>query len=357
MTLERRIIAEIREHGPMTVARYMELVLGDPEFGYYMHKDPLGLAGDFVTAPEISQIFGELCGIWAAEAWSAQGLKQSDLVELGPGRGTLMMDALRATKHVGGFHAHTEVTMVEMSPVLRDAQQQNLHGKHPHIAWQTQLPKAERPLLLLANEFFDALPIHQYVASADGWHERVITVAEKGDTLQFSTSAESYGGQLSAQLPAGTIVERCPIALDMMTQIATRIARFGGAALIIDYGYFKLEGMQSAGDTLQAVRSHQYHDVLHHPGKADVTAHVDFTALAEAAVAAGAQASPILSQREFLRRMGGKQRMDQLLRHAQSDAVKQNIIAGFERLTAHSQMGDLFLVLAITPKGVAAPVF
>lgn len=357
MTLEARIAEEIRHKGPMTVARYMELALADPQGGYYTTRDPLGMSGDFITAPEISQIFGELCGIWLAEAWMHQGLGHAALVEPGPGRGTLMADALRATKRVGGFHENVDVTMVEISPVLRAAQEQALKGKHSHLRWASEIPQEERPLLLMANEFFDALPIHQYIASEKGWHERQVGLPAKGAGLTFTRSEAVYEGILPELLPPGSIVERSPVSVEVMTRIASRIAKHGGAALIIDYGYFRLEGMHSAGDTLQAVRSHQYHDVLHAPGSADVTAHVDFSALAEAAEAAGAQASPILSQRDFLRRMGAKQRMEQLLRHAQSDAIREQIIAGYERLTSPNAMGELFLVLAVTPKGVSAPVF
>lgn len=356
MTLESRIIAEIREKGAITVARYMELVLGDPEGGYYMTKDPLGEGGDFVTSPEISQVFGELCGIWAAEAWSTQQLGHADLVEFGPGRGTLMADALRATKRVGGFHDHVDVQMVEMSPVLRTAQQRSLYGKHPRVSWHNALPESDRPLLVIANEFFDALPIHQYIAGEDGWHERLVTLPKRGDGLVFTQSRETVP-ILPYLLPVGSIVEACPLAVEIMAGIAKRIAKHGGAALIIDYGYMRLHGVQASGSTLQAVRDHQYHDVLHNPGKADVTAHVDFSALADAARRAGAQAANILSQREFLQRMGGKLRVEQLLRHADTPAISDNIKAGFERLIGQDAMGELFLVLAVTPVGAQAPVF
>lgn len=356
MTLESRIIAEIREKGAITVARYMELVLGDPEGGYYMTKDPLGLTGDFVTSPEISQVFGELCGIWAAEAWSNQHLGEADLVEFGPGRGTLMADALRATKRVGGFHDHLNVQMVEMSPVLRTAQQRSLYGKHPRVSWHSELPDSDRPLLVLANEFFDALPIHQYVAGEDGWHERLVTLPKRGDGLVFTKSRDAIP-LLPYLLAKDSIVETCPLAVRIMEGIATRIAKHGGAALIIDYGYMRLHGVQASGSTLQAVRGHQYHDVLQNPGKADVTAHVDFSALADASKRAGARAANILSQREFLQRMGGKMRVDQLVLHAESLSVKDNIKAGFQRLIGQDAMGELFLVLAVTPEGVQAPVF
>lgn len=357
MTLESRIAEEIRHTGPITVARYMELALADPEGGYYTNRDPLGMTGDFITAPEISQIFGELCGIWLAESWINQGLTHASLVEPGPGRGTLMADGLRATKHVGGFHEHIDVTMVEISPVLRAAQEKTLKGKHPRIRWTGRIPQEERPLLLVANEFFDALPIHQYIASEGGWHERLVTLPEKGAGLTFSRSGKVHDARLPKGLQAGTIVEESPVSVEVMKSIADRIARHGGAALVIDYGYFRLDGMHSTGDTLQAVRGHQFHDVLHAPGSADITAHVNFSALAEAAESMGAQASPILSQRDFLSRMGAKQRAEQLLRHAQSDAIRDQIMAGYERLTSSTAMGDLFLVLAVTPKGVHAPVF
>lgn len=325
MSLKDRIVAEIQATGPMTVARYMELALSDPEEGYYMTRDPLGASGDFITAPEISQIFGELCGIWLAENWYRQNQPEANLVELGPGRGTLMDDVLRATRHALEFHKHIQVHMVETSPILRAMQQEKLKAAHPYITWHERLPEGDRPLFLIANEFFDALPIHQYI----GEEERKIIVTENG--LEF-------------QPEHGAVRETCPCGIEIVTRIARRIARCGGAALIIDYGY-----RQGSGDTLQAMRRHRYDKILQEPGKVDLTAHVNFLALAEAAKKAGAKASSVFSQREFLERMGGRMRAERLAR--------PDVLLGYERLVNERQMGGLFLALAITPERTVAPVF
>lgn len=347
----------IRATGPLTVAEYMRAALAHPEYGYYMTRDPLGLGGDFVTAPEISQIFGELIGIWCAEIWLQMGSPDVHVVELGPGRGTLMKDFLRATAHIHGFHQHADIHMVETSPVLKQAQQATLTPAHPRIQWHQELPSVRGPMLVIANEFFDALPIRQFVATEKGFRERVVGLGES-DQFEFLLAEEETHHLPTAlprieagTLPAGTIIEICPVAQQMMAQIASTIGAKGGAFLAIDYGYVRPEMMDvhAAGDTLQAVREHQYHDVLRQPGAADLTAHVDFSTLRQVAMENGRVASPHPeTQGMFLKRMGAQLRIQQLLAHSRDDTQRQMVARGYERLTSPKEMGELFQVLAVT---------
>ena len=265
----------------------MEIALTHPQYGYYMRKDPLGIQGDFITAPEISQIFGELIGAWSAAQWIAMGRPKTALVELGPGRGTLMADALRATKNIPGFHEAITVHLVEASPMLKQKQWNALAAKHPDIQWHSSFEEIPPgPMLLVANEFFDALPIRQYVHLADGWHERFVMIGVDGD-LHFTIPAA-----------AGRMVERCESGKEWTAAIARRMLEFGGAALIIDYGYNGPP--KNSQETLQAVRNHQYHDSLKVPGTADLTAHVDFHAIKHAAAEEGAEGYGPVTQGQFL---------------------------------------------------------
>lgn len=365
MSLIERILRHIDDEGGISTADYMEMVLSDPEEGYYTTRMPLGLEGDFVTAPEISQIFGELVGIWLAECWQMLGSPKADLVELGPGLGTLMVDVLRATKHVPGFHDAIDVRMIETSPRLRRYQQSALAEKHPRITWHSRLPEGDRPLLVVGNEFFDALPVYQYVVSSKGFRERIIVRAEDKETLAFDL-ADAVARKLpfayprihASEVTEGDIVEICPLAQEITAQLAGQIAMRGGAGLFIDYGYTRPEdGTHAVGDTLQAVKKHKYHDPLADPGMADLTAHVDFSVLAQVAVAQGGYAPPVLSQREFLLRMGGELRMRQLCSNTRDEQTCDMLEKGFQRLVDPEEMGELFKVLAIMPAGVPAPIF
>ncbi len=333
MSLEDIIKATIAERGFMTVADYMGLALSHPEHGYYMKKDPLGKAGDFTTAPEISQIFGEMLGALLAQQWRIMGEPAATLVELGPGRGTLMADMLRITRHVEGFHDSLCVQMVETSPALRARQQETLHGTHPDISWHNTLELPPKPLLLVANEFFDALPIRQFVSDGKEIRERTV-MCEEGK-LAFS--------------PAGAPVirEHCPAALEITTRIARHIATHGGVALIIDYGYIGGGAKAGSMDTLQALKDHSYHDVLADVGDADLTAHVDFHALKEAAKNAGAAVYGAITQGAFLSRLGASVRAQMLCQRA-SEEQKTAIVSGLHRLVAPEQMGELFKVMCIT---------
>jgi NADH dehydrogenase [ubiquinone] 1 alpha subcomplex assembly factor 7 len=356
--LEEALVRRIRLAGPLTVADYMAEVLLHPAHGYYRRGDPLGAPGDFTTAPEISQMFGELIGLWCVDQWMRLGEPALvRLVELGPGRGSLMADALRAARLRPGLHAAIRLHLVESSPSLRERQATSLRpvlpaGLAPH--WHDGF--AEVPgdgvLLLIANEFFDALPIHQFVRQAGAWHERMVTVDE-ADRLVFVLGPPGAALALLAAergTPAeGGTVEICPAGVSLAGGIARRIVAGGGAALIIDYGD---DG--GAGDSLQAVRRHAPHPPLADPGSADLTAHVDFAALARAAAAAGAGVHGPVTQGAFLHRIGIDARAATLAERA-SPAQRAAIAAAQHRLCDPTEMGTLFKAMAIVGPGAPAP--
>ena len=348
MTLEDRLIARIRATGPMSVADYMAECLWHPEFGYYSMRDPLGAQGDFTTAPEISQMFGELIGLALAQSWIDQRFPSPFvLAELGPGRGTLMADLLRATKGVKGFHEAATIAMVEASGPLRKAQAKALEGFSP-VWCNTVDDLPEGPLFLIANEFFDALPIRQYERGPTGWHERLVAAGPGG--LHFALGPEGPQFALADRLDdtrAGDVVEICEQATPIMVEIARRIGRRGGAALIVDYG-----GWHSLGDTLQALRNHEICSPFDTPGDADLTAHVDFEPLARIATEARCSVAPLTPQGVFLERLGITARAQALAR-GMTGAALENHIAAHRRLTHPDEMGNLFQVLGLTAGGVA----
>jgi SAM-dependent MidA family methyltransferase len=345
----RRIIAI---DGPISIDRYMELCLGHPQHGYYATRDPFGAQGDFVTAPEMSQMFGELIGAWTAAVWRQMGAPaRVGLIELGPGRGTLMADALRAATGMPDFLTAVSVHLVEISPVLRAIQEKTLANAAISIAWHHGIEDVpEGPTIAIANEFVDALPIGQFIKDRDGWHVRMIGIAD--DQLAFVAAPDAlFGHTAGTDMPAGTILERRqdrPVAL-----LARRIAQHGGAALIIDYGHAE----SGFGDTLQAVRGHKFADPLEMPGEADLTAQVDFAALAVTAGRQGAATQGPISQRAFLRIAGIEQRAARLKANA-TPRQAADIDSALARLTAPDQMGGLFKVMAIAhPKLGPLPGF
>ena len=346
--MKDRLIARIARLGPLSVADYMTECLLHPTDGYYTTRDPLGQAGDFITAPEISQMFGELLGAWLAQVWMDQGAPAPfTLAELGPGRGTLMADALRATRGVPGFHAAMHVHLVEASPKLRAVQAATLADYAPSFHDNlSDLPDA--PLFLIANEFFDALPIRQFQKHAgDDWSERMI--GADGDRLIWGLSPPAPLAELAAHhaMQTGQIVETCAPATALAGEIGRRIATQGGAALIIDYGE-----RDSRGDTFQALAAHTYVDPLATPGQADLTAHVAFGPIAKAALPA--RASALCPQGVFLERLGITPRAEKLARSL-GGAALQSHIAAHKRLTHPDEMGHLFKVLALTPEGSPLP--
>lgn len=338
----------IRASGPLAVERYMEIALWHPQWGYYATHSPVGAHGDFVTAPEISQVFGELIGLWLADLWQRSGAPDPVIVcELGPGKGTLMADLLRAAATVPAFRRAVWVHLVETSVALRAIQADALRAAAP--TWHESLATVPAgPLLLVANEFLDALPVRQFERQADGWHERRVGLDARGNLIFASDSAPS--AEDLAAWPVGSVTERRPTARALARDLGERLARQGGAALFIDYGYFP----PAPGDTLQAVARHRRHDPLRDPGAADLTAHVDFADFAAAATAAGARAWGPVSQARFLKALGIDIRARRLAdgKDAQQQA---QIESGCRRLLDETQMGTLFKVLALTGRDAQPP--
>ena len=343
--LRAHLLARIRATGPLTVADYMADCLLHPAFGYYATRDPFGAAGDFTTAPEISQMFGEMLGLCLAQVWIAQGRPAPFvLAELGPGRGTLMADMLRAGRAVPGFAAAARVHLVEASPTLRDVQARTLADNAP--SWHDGVDTLpEGPLFLVANEFLDALPIRQHVRDGAGWRERLVTARD--GALAFALSPPAPVPELAPHdVPDGTLVERCPALPGIVGAVAERVAR-GGVALFVDYGHWR-----SRGDTLQALRDHAPEDPLAHPGEADLTAHVDFEAVARAAPPC--TVSAMTPQGVLLERLGITARAQALARGLSGAALDAHV-AAHRRLTHPRQMGDLFKAMALVPPGAALP--
>jgi SAM-dependent MidA family methyltransferase len=343
------LVRRIRAEGPMTIAEYMSVCLTHPKHGYYVTRDPLGTQGDFTTAPEISQIFGEMIGLAIAQYWIDLGQPpRFVLAELGPGRGTMMADILRATRAVPGFHAAADLHLVEASPVLRGQQSQTLASYDPRwVAQLSDLPDA--PLFLVANEFFDALPIRQFIRQKSGWSERVIGL--DGDDLVFGLTTETRYDFLEtwrADTKTGEMVEYSLPQTGIAEEIASRIAQSGGVAFVFDYGSWG-----SGSDTFQAVSRHQKVHPLAKPGRADLTAHVDFRALASSFNSASLQTS-FQSQGQCLLRWGIETRAQILATKLQGQALETHL-AALRRLTADAEMGTLFKVLAAYQEGAPTP--
>lgn len=335
----------------MPVADYMAACLFDPMDGYYMTKEPFGRGGDFVTAPEISQMFGELAAIWLLSAWQTAGEpEQFAVAEIGPGRGTLMADMIRTWRRtLPEFAASASIFLIETSPHLTARQKQTLGEETGNISWighVDDLPKL--PLFLIGNELFDAIPVHQFVKIGGNWSERMVGLS-KDDNLRFMAGAGSLAPDLLptdvAEQPDGTVFELAPAREALVARIADRITDCAGAALFFDYGHLEA----GFGDTLQAVRSHRYEDVLASPGEADITSHVDFAALAAAVEQRGARAA-FMTQGNFLVQMGILERAGRLGASADEDTRLQ-IETDVERLAGPGGMGELFKVMAIFRPG------
>lgn len=353
--LDRYLRERILRHGPISIAEFMAAALTHPRFGYYMGKDPLGVKGDFITAPEISQMFGELIGAWAVAAWRQMGGPETlALVELGPGRGTLMSDALRAARTAPDFLAAATIHLVETSPAFEARQRQALAGYRAN--WHRDfedVPSA--PLIVIANEFFDALPIQQYVFTEGGWRRRCVGIDDETHRLCFVLAAEPLDDPMEPNLgdgAIGDIRETSPMAVALMASIARRLRQHRGTALIIDYGAAK----SAPGDSLQAVKGHASHRVLDHPGEADITAHVDFEALANAAAAQGCHSFGPLPQGIFLKNLGIEARKGRLLEGADA-AQARDIRSAYARLTSSAAMGTLFKALGVASTATAPPGF
>jgi NADH dehydrogenase [ubiquinone] 1 alpha subcomplex assembly factor 7 len=358
--LGRILRRRIERQGPITVADYMAAALGHPKYGYYMAKDPFGVRGDFITAPEISQMFGELIGLWCVICWRRmEQPNEVHLVELGPGRGTLMGDALRAARAVPEFLEAIRLHLVETSPALRSRQGERLGDYAP--SWHARLDSVpDGPLILIANEFFDALPVRQFERTGKGWVERLVHLDPVSGEFRFTLATGAADIEASQPgplvdtprqaVPVGAIGEVSPEGQALATEIGGRLARSGGVALIVDYGHAE----SAPGETLQAVKGHKYHDVLADPGAADLTAHVDFAALAAAGARAGAATFGPVSQGEFLRRLGIDARTEALLESASVEQAR-DVRSGLRRLVGSSEMGVLFKALCLAHPGQPAP--
>ena len=350
--LAQRIANTIAAQGPLSIAQFMTMAALDPQYGYYTTRDPLGAGGDFVTAPEISQVFGELVGLWCVQAWFDQGRPApARLVELGPGTGSLMEDALRAAKLAPEFREAVEVVLVDACPALVARQQARLVHAGVSVAWRSQFDDSlgDLPLFLIANEFFDALPIRQFVKTARGWCENMVTadrnlaLALSPDPVLLNVPAER------GEAGDGAVYETSPASTALAEWIGRMIASRGGAALIVDYGY----SGAGFGDTLQAVGEHHFQEVLATPGEIDLSAHVDFAALARAAERGGAASFGPVTQGELLAGLGILDRMMALRRR--NPGGQQEIATAVDRLINPDQMGTLFKALALLPKDAPKP--
>lgn len=348
--LKRRLIERIERDGPISVEAYIDAALWDTAQGYYATGDPIGARGHFTTAPEISQMFGELIGLWAANCWDMIGRpKDTKLVELGPGRGTMMADALRAIGAVCDMGP--AVHLVETSPTMRARQAERVDA-----AWHDAFGGVPEGIaIILANEFFDALPIRQIVKTGGAWREVLLDVSEDGAQFQPRICGETnalndYIPASLASAPEDSVVEISPSRIRAIEEIAERLLHATGFALIIDYG--PAEG--AIGETLQALGPEGFADPYNDPGAVDISSHVDFSALKKAAENAGVSAHGPVTQKDFLEQLGINERADMLKGRATPEQ-RAEIDSTLMRLMAPAQMGSLFKVLALATPGLPAP--
>lgn len=344
MSLSEKLIEHIRENGPLTVAEYMGACLYDPEDGYYATRPAIGGANaDFLTAPEASQMFGELIGLWCAHEWDVLGKPAFNWIELGPGRGVLMQDAIRATKRIEGMHAAATVVLVETSPPLREEQA----ARVPDAEWEARIEEvAPGPCIIVANEFFDCLPIRQFIRGEDGWHEKLVGLNE-AEKLTFGLSAAIPAPDSEDEI--GTVREIAPGLESIIYDIERRLHEAPGRVLIIDYGYAEPEG----ADTLQALKNHKKIDPIETPGEADLTAHVDFARIAQLAEQAGLAVHGPITQAQFLRGLGIEMRHDSLAQANPTHA--ERLKRELHRLTGADQMGALFKVICLSSPNLPPP--
>lgn len=356
--LRKSLIRRINAEGPLSVADYMAECLFNNHHGYYVKNDPFGAKGDFITAPDISQIFGELTATWLIQTWLEHGKPSAfTLCEIGPGRGTWMRDIITTiAKLQPEMLAAMDVALIEKSPLLAKKQAKTLKELSIKFSWLSDVSDLKtHPTLIIANELFDALPMRQYVKTGLGWQERMVALDTDG-ALMFSVGTGSLSADLlplnASAAPEGTIFEFAPAREALAQQLSEHIKLHGGAALLIDYGHAKSD----LGDTLQAVRDHGYEDVFENPGEADLTSHVDFEALNIAAKMAGAQTHQIISQADFLLAMGLLERAGALGADKDNQA-RQELTAAVRRLAGNDkgEMGDLFKVMCVTQRDSPVP--
>ncbi len=351
----------IRHDGPMDLARYMEFCLTHPQYGYYVTRDPFGGAGDFVTAPEVSQMFGEMIGLWLALYWQNSGSpKRLNLIELGPGRGTLMADLLRGTRNVAGLHQALTITFVEKSPTLMEKQREaiNASGFSGEVSWAEHLNDVavdSAMSVVIGNEFLDALPIHQCTFTEKGWMERAVGLSDDGQ-LQYGLIPVSPLLKVLIEERTDTpafndLVEISPERDAYIRDVCAVIKKNNGAALFIDYGH---DVPNAKGDTFQAMRDHGFVEALKKSGHADLTSHVDFFRTKQVAEAAGAACFGTMTQGDFLHHIGIGHRAQNLVQNAGDKA--EDIYNAYKRLTDADQMGDLFKVVAFTYNDKGVPI-
>lgn len=354
--LETRLKRLIAHGGPIPLADFMRAALLDPEAGYYARAEPFGARGDFVTAPEVSQLFGEIVGAFLVDLWRRAGAPaNARLMELGPGRGTLMADVLRVAALAPDFLSGPAagVDLVEASPRLAEEQRDRLAAEAGRIRWHAALPDPMPvPTFVIANEFFDALPIRQFERRAGAWRERRVGVGEDGAFVFVLGPPTPLPEAPDADVPEGAVIEVRPEADALMRTLAAHVVRHGGAVLAIDYGY----AAPPLASTFQSVSGHRAVDPLAAPGTRDLTAHVDFAALARAARAEGAAAFGPVEQGDFLLSLGLLERAGRLGAD-KDERVRAEIRAAVERLAGPEAMGRLFKVLAVTAGDVAPAGF
>lgn len=354
--LEEIIKQQIRDKGPMNLGDYMSLCLGHPEFGYYMTRDPFGVDGDFVTAPEISQMFGELMGAWIADSWIKLGAPQKfNLVECGPGRGTLMSDALRATKNVDGFLDAVQLHLLEMSPILKKIQKQNL--SQYDATWHNDLSTLpnDAPYIVIGNEFLDALASRQLTYTDAGWLEKMVSL-DINDTLCLGNfkPQDDIESAITPFLIPPQVGEQVEVSLEQrafLDDLLNIVLKQRGIALFVDYGFVH----NVAGDTLQAVKKHRYCSIIETPGEADITAHVNFAEISRVAMEKSMTVHGPVSQSDYLQRLGISIRAEHLMKHGDEMqrrdiglALNRLIGTGKNRDRMKDEMGTLFKVIAFT---------
>lgn len=349
-TLKEIILNDIKRHGAMNLGAFTSMALCHPEHGYYMKGDPFGAEGDFTTAPEISQMFGEVIGAWVIDIWMQMGQPSSvNLVECGPGRGTLMADIMRAGKSVDGFIDAVHVHLIEASAKLRQKQDEALKGCN--VSWHDDISEVSGtiPCIILGNEFLDALPIEQLKRGEAGWQKRVLSLSDaKGLELTWSDAENEFTQCLPSKTESHQVYEVAPVRNHFISSCVDLLKASGGVALFIDYGYTK----SHYGDTLQAVKKHEYVDVLKDIGACDITSHVDFDALSRHVREQGCHVEPVATQGSFLTKSGIEHRLLVLKNTAlktmsldDATALIKTMEQSLDRLVDDAQMGDLFKVM------------
>ena len=355
MSIEDHLRKLIDICGPMDLGTYMETCLAHPKFGYYASRDPFGQEGDFVTAPEMSQIFGELIGAWVVDLWQRSGQPAFTLLECGPGRGTLMADIMRAATKIPGFKDAADIHLVEMSSELRKKQQEAL--KEYDVSWHEDLRNVpgDKPIICIANEFLDALPVRQLVKTDDGWLEKCVTIDDSHMLSYTTRPAEpeivQFLPEYSEKAEPGAVYEISPERLNWLLFFAQKIKGTTGIALFIDYGYYG----KGAGDTFQAVKNHAYANPLDGPGTSDLTAHVDFAHISDVADQSYLSSYGPVTQKDFLARLGIELRA-QTLKKDKDKQTQDKIDLDVHRLTHSDEMGTLFKVMAMANQAFPKPV-